>query len=524
MNTRHSDTKSTTTGKVWLVGAGPGDPRLLTLRGREILDAAETVVYDRLVSQEILQSIPDHACLIDAGKAPKNHPLPQEEINRLLIEEAQKGKQVVRLKGGDPFLFGRGWEELLALSIAGIPVEVVPGISSALAVPLASGIPVTHRGVSSALHIITWHGKNTGETPSSEALRALSAGEETDTLVILMGGGALKDISCRLIEAGFSPKTPAAVIIEGTTPRQKTIRTSLQDLGAVIISSGDDSEKDIKSPVLTVIGKVCALCIPDSMLISNKKPVMPLLYGKRIVVTRPQPKNAETCNEIRALGGEPISCACIKLRALSPDEWNASWREAFNASRWLAFTSAQGVESFFNGFLAASGDFRLFAGRSFAALGPSVAALLAKRGFIPDCVPQIFNGEELGKALAENILKDEKVLVIQSKQSEGGLTKVLKEKNIFFSELPVYETLPQTVTAAVRRIIAERCFDMVLFASPSAVSAFAHEFCLLNNPVAVVALCIGESTAERARACGMGAFIAEEASVESLYRLAGELT
>jgi uroporphyrinogen III methyltransferase/synthase len=547
MNTRHIN--STSKGKVWLIGAGPGDPGLLTLKGREILDAAETVVYDRLVSEEILQSIPPRVHLINAGKAPKNHPLPQEEINRVLIREAKKGKRVVRLKGGDPFLFGRGWEELLALNEAGIPVEAVPGISSALAVPFAAEIPVTHRGVSSALHVISWHGKGTGEAPSAEALKAFAASGSADTLVILMGGGALKDISRRLIEAGFFSNTPAAVIVDGTTPRQKTVRTTLQDLGAVTISS--DLGANAKSPVLTVIGAVCALNVPaplvpadfvskdsaprEPVLVSSEstfavqnKSSAALLCGTRIVVTRPQPKNTETCNEIRALGGEAISFPCIKLRTLPPNTWNASWRETVNASRWLAFTSAQGVESFFNGFLEAGGDFRAFAGHSFAALGPSVAKALAKKGFVPDCVPKIFSGEDLGKALAKNILKDEKVLVIQAVRSEGSFEKILKKENIFFNTLPVYETIPAAGNAIAKRIISEGRFDMVLFASPSAVSSFAEAFCVSTAAaisaahVPVTALCIGQSTAARARSFGMNAYIAQEASMAALYQLAHE--
>jgi uroporphyrinogen III methyltransferase/synthase len=241
------------TGKVWLVGAGPGDPELLTLKGRAILDQAETVVYDRLVSAEILRTIPAGAVLINAGKAPRNHPLPQEEINRILIEEARKGKRVVRLKGGDPFLFGRGWEELLALEKAGIPAEAVPGISSALAVPAAAGIPVTHRGVSSALHIISWHGRSTGAdsgpAPEPEVLRALASAR--GTLVILMGGSAREAISRRLIQEGFSPDTPAALIAGGTTPRQHMVRTVLKDLGKAVLPESPE-------PMLIVIGAVCA--------------------------------------------------------------------------------------------------------------------------------------------------------------------------------------------------------------------------------------------------------------------------
>ncbi|MDR3284039.1 MAG: uroporphyrinogen-III C-methyltransferase [Treponema sp.] len=511
--------KNKPVGKVSLVGAGPGDAGLLTLTGREILDAADTVVYDRLVSEEILLTIPPHAHLINAGKAPNNHPLPQGEINRILIEEAQKSNRVVRLKGGDPFLFGRGWEELCALAEAGIPVEAVPGISSVLAVPAGAGIPVTHRGASGALHVISWHSAAQETGPSPEALRGLAAAG--GTLVILMGGGALEAISRRLMEAGFLPETPAAVIIEGTTPRQRVIRTLLQELGNVIIPSVD-SPAPSKSPVLTIVGAVCALSTATADAQGKGA-----LQGKRIVVTRPEPKNAETCNEIRALGGVPIPFPCITLRPLPPEAWSPGWREAMTACTWLVFSSAQGADSFFTGFLAEGGDFRSFAGHKFAGTGPSVAEALTRRGFIPDCIPSVFCGEQLGRALAEQVTTGEELLLIQAKHREGGLQKILTEKNIPFRELAVYETLPAEGSPIARRIIEENHFDTVLFASPSAVSAFARAFSLPGTrnsaPGPITALCIGESTAKRARAFGMTAHSAREASMTALYRLAADI-
>ena len=517
-------------GQVWLVGAGPGAPGLLTLRGREVLEQAETVVYDRLVSEELLLTIPPSAHLINAGKAPRNHPLPQEEINRILIEEARKGRKVVRLKGGDPFLFGRGWEELLALTEARIPVEAVPGVSSALAVPALAGIPVTHRGRSSALHIISWHSAAGSSrqsetvhrgTPQPEVLRGLAAAG--GTLVILMGGSALEEIAQQLIPAGFPPDTPAALITEGTTPRQLVIRTVLKDMGKAVNPGG---------PVLIVIGSVCSLAetAPDtetSQLAGSG--VSPSLSSLRIVVTRPKPQNAETCDEIRVLGGQPIPFPCIEFQPLAPDEWDSpdsAWREAMANCQWLAFTSAHGVECFFKGFRSSGGDFRSFAGRQFAVIGPATAKALTEQGFVPDCMPSVFNGAQLGETLAERLSPGEEVLLIQGRVSAESFSRTLEENAVPFRRLAVYKTIPAEGGPITRRLISEGRFDLVLFASPSAVSVFAGTFSLATAPaivpakLPVKALCIGETTAARAREFGMEVVVARESSMAELYRLA----
>jgi uroporphyrinogen III methyltransferase/synthase len=475
------------------------------------------VVYDRLVSEEILLTIPSKARLIRAGKAPKNHPLPQEEINRILIDEAGKGRRVVRLKGGDPFLFGRGGEELLALAEAGIPAEAVPGISSALAVPAGAGIPVSHRGLSSALHVISWHGRDEAP-PKPETLRGLALAG--GTLVILMGGAAREEISRRLIQAGFPPDTPAAVIAGGTTPGQRVFRTVLADLEKTEPEKSGGPLSPGGAPVLTVIGRVCSLGhkIPVNRL-SPGQAVEPStsLGGARIVVTRPEPKNAETCDKIRALGGVPIPFPCIKIRPLSG--WISSRRESLGSSQWLVFTSASGVNCFFGGFLDSGGDLRFFAGRKFAVIGPATAEALTRRGFIPDCTPPVFNGTQLALALAERISPGEEALLIRSGAGEKGLDRVLKEKAVPFRELAVYEALSARGSPIALGIVKEGRFDFAFFASPSAVSAFAA----VCPGSGVKALCIGASTAARAGDFGMEAHTAAEASAEGLCRLAAEI-
>jgi uroporphyrinogen III methyltransferase/synthase len=274
------------------------------------------------------------------------------------------------------------------------------------------------------------------------------------------------------------------------------------------------------APVLVVIGPVCSLgsSIPVNRL-GAEEPVEPALSltGSRIVVTRPEPNNAETCAAIRARGGFPIPFPCITIRPLA--EWESSWRETLAASRWLVFTSASGVNCFFNGFLRSGGDLRFFAGRQFAVIGPATGSALAERGFIPDCIPPVFNGTRLGLALAGWLSPGEKPLLIRARVNEKGLDRVLREKGIPFRELAVYETLPAKGSSIVLNVIAKGRFDFVLFSSPSAVPVFAAA-CPGQN---VKALCIGTVTAARAKEFGMEAHTSTEATLEGLYRLAAEL-
>jgi uroporphyrinogen III methyltransferase/synthase len=492
-------------GKVWLVGAGPGDAGLLTLKGKTVLDAADTVVHDRLVSEEILLAIPPEARLIDAGKSSGHHPVPQEEINRILIEEARSGRKVVRLKGGDPFLFGRGGEEVLELAAAGIPFEVVPGVSSALAVPASAGIPVTHRGLSAALHVITWHGKDGG--PRQEDLERLAALE--GTLVILMGAAALADIGERLVRAGFPPDIPSAVIENGTTPSQRLRVVPLARLG----EAPPPEPAASPPPALVVVGGVCAF----PARLSGGVQAEPLA-GRRIVVTSPEPRNGELCRRVRALGGEAVPFPCLKTIPLTGDP---SFKEAGQYG-WLVFTSAAGVEIFFDGYLRSGGDFRSLSNCRFAAVGPATAEALTKRGFIPDFIPASHNGHSLGLGLAEKMSGGGAALLIRSRQAAPGLPQALAEGGVPFRELAVYETVPAEGGKAARNIIEAGMFDLVFFTSPSAVSAFIETFPRLSLPN-IRALCIGETTAFRAREFGMEVHTAEEAGNEAMCRLAGEL-
>jgi uroporphyrinogen III methyltransferase/synthase len=494
-------------GKVWLVGAGPGDPGLLTMRGKAVLEAADVVVYDRLVSEEILLDIPPRARLVPVGKSAGGHPAAQDEIHRVLCEHARAGKNVVRLKGGDPFLFGRGGEELLFLTQAGIPCEVIPGVSSALAVPADAGIALTHRDYSSLVHILSWRRKG-GGSPPPEVLEALAAGG--GTLVILMGGSSPADIGRRLERAGFAMDTPAALIEHGTTPLRRA---------HILTLAGLTRRQSAASPALVVVGEVCRLAVNPVRPASTDKP----LAGLRIVVTRPQPENAELCREIRALGGRAIPFACIKIVPLAgtPSGPKAEEIKAAENFSWLVFTSAAGAAVFFDAYLSLGGDLRRFAACRFAVIGPATAEALKKRGFVPDCMPESSGARALGEALAEKISSGQTVLLVRARTAAPGLAETLAEKGVSFRELPVYETVPAETGEYARRLVAEGRFDYALFASPSAVNAFRGVF-PAAGPGEIRAVCMGESTAARARELGMDARLAAHNTIRGMLRAVRE--
>ena len=284
------------TGKVWLVGAGPGDVGLLTLRGREVLESADVVVYDALVGQGVLSLIPEKAELIFAGKRAGNHYLRQEETNRVLLEEALKGKRVVRLKGGDPFLFGRGGEELELLCENGVPFEIVPGITSAIAVPAYNGIPVTHRDFCSSVHIITGHRRaEQGYDIDFDALVRTKG-----TLVFLMGIAALPDIMGGLLAAGIDPDMPAAVLERGTTAAQHRILATVSTLEAVCAA------QTVQTPAIIVVGKVCALS--EEFAWYEKRP----LAGVKVLLTRPKELSSSLAVKLRRRGAEVLELPAIR--------------------------------------------------------------------------------------------------------------------------------------------------------------------------------------------------------------------
>lgn len=489
-----------TTGKVWLVGAGSSAAGLLTLRGEEVLRAAETVVYDHLLGCGILSRIPERAEKIYVGKTPGQHMALQEEINEILIGKALEGRRVVRLKGGDPFLFGRGGEELAALRARGIPCEVVPGVSSAFAVPEYAGIPVTHRGIGSSLHIFTGHPSSAGKRlPDFSILAGLKG-----TLVFLMGVAAAESICSGLQNAGMPGDTPAAAVENGTSARQRVVSATLGTLAAEM------GKRGICPPAVLVIGQTAAFA--GKLDWASDLP----LAGRRVVVTRPRAACAEFCRKIEALGGEAVAFPC--LEAVPGDE--DLLREAVGrlaSFTWAAFSSTACAEAFLRALFRAGKDMRALAGLRIAAVGPATGAWLKAHGIVPDRIPAVFDGRHLGRELAAQAGPGDAVLVLRARKGSRGLEEELRRAGIPTEAVPACETRPAARTEApeLQRIVARGEFDFLTFASASAVRGFAEAVPDLELS-GRTAVCIGPETAGEARRYGMKAIAARAASVESM--------
>lgn len=483
-------------GKVFLVGAGPGDPELLTLKGRRLLEQAEVVVFDRLVNPALLAMLPKEAEAIDVGKSPGCHPVPQEQINRLLLEKALAGKRVVRLKGGDPFLFGRGGEELELLRAHGVPFQVVPGVSSALAVPAYAGIPVTHREFSSSLHILTGHAK-AGASPGIdfEALCRLGG-----TLVFLMGISALPQICKGLLEAGMTPQTPAAVIERGTLPRQRKVLSSLEELPRAAERAA------IENPAVIVVGEACRLSQKLDWFSQ-----LPLL-GKRVVVTRPAERAGGLSEKLRRLGADVMEYPCI---AVVPRESCPQLEEAIAALhtyRWLVFTSPGGPPIFFHWLKKAGKDARYLAGLKLGAIGPKTAGALREYGLEADLVPQTYDSAHLAQAMAG---VEGPVLLCRASRGSSALPELFAAQGIPFTDIPCYDTVYQSPNAGLLLEWLEEPLA-VTFTSASTVEGFVKSLppgtCLSR----VLGYCIGPKTAAEAEKRGIAVRVAKEATVETL--------
>lgn len=484
--------------KVTLVGAGPGGRDLLTLRGAEVLQQAEVVVYDRLVSPDILDLIPQDAERVDVGKENHNHRVPQERINEILVELAQTGKRVVRLKGGDCYLFGRGGEECEYLLAHEIPFEVVPGVTSALAVPAYAGIPVTHRDYCSSVHIITGHARagKTLEIDFSALVRTKG------TLVFLMGLTALPQIVEGLLSAGMEKEMPAAVISNGARGNQKKVVATISALESEVRAAG------IQSPALIVVGKVCEL----SASLDWFTPLP--LHGKTIAVTRPRERMGTLSGKLRRLGANVLECPCIET---VPIENSALIRYTLSeAWDWVVLTSPAGVSAMVHALTQAGTDLRALYGMRFAVIGAGTAKALAQYGIQADLVPEVYDGAHLAEILTETVLPGEKVLILRAAQGSPELTDILREAEIPFAEIPTYETRYQTDHAEVlQQALKARTLDIVTFTSASTVRGFA-EAVGVSDYTGFTALCIGEQTAVQAKAYGMEVKVAKKATIDSM--------
>lgn len=496
------------TGKVWLVGAGPSDPGLLTVKGREVLEQAEVVVYDALVGQGILNKIPTGAKLINVGKRASRHIMPQEEINQVLVREAKEGKRVVRLKGGDPFLFGRGGEELELLCKCGIPYEVVPGVTSAVAVPAYNGIPVTHRDFCSSLHIITGHKKkNEAYDIDFEALVRTKG-----TLIFLMGVSALEDICRGLTENGMEPDMPAAILQKGTTAAQKRIVATVSTLKEEVERQG------IETPAIIVVGKVCALA--EEFAWYERLP----LAGKKLLVTRPKELISAMAEKLRKQGAEVLELPAIRTVPIHPNDALSSAFAQISDYDWIVLTSPTGVRIFFDALREERKDIRSLAGARFAVIGSGTKKELEARGIFADLMPQIYDGKALGEALREACRPGERVLVPRAAIGNRELIEELqKVEGLMIDDVATYDTLYESSARVDEKAEFEQGrIDYAIFTSASTVKGFARAAEGLDFGK-VRAVCIGKQTKAAADALGMETYMAKKATMDSVVECVEEL-
>ncbi len=490
------------TGKVYLIGAGPGDPTLLTLKGKEILERAETVIYDYLANPELLSLCPRDCEFIYVGKKGGAHTLSQEGINKLLVAKAREGKLVVRLKGGDPFLFGRGGEEIEELVAAGIPFEVIPGITSAIAVPAYAGIPVTHRNYTSTLAIVTGHEAEDKEE-SKINFQALS---KLGTLVFLMGVKNLPKIVENLIKEGKSPQTPCAVIQWGTLPKQKTVVATLENITEEVQRQG------ITAPAIIVVGEVVKL--RESFNWFEKKP----LFGKRILVTRTREQASKLSKALFENGADVIEIPTIEIKPLITSEVLETIKN-LSSYDWIIFTSENGIKYFFEALYSLRLDGRIFGKVKFAVIGPATEKALRDKGFFADLQPERnYTQEGLAEAFKEINLTGQKILLIRAKKAREHLPEVLKERGAEVRILPIYETQSPKDSLEKLRDEVDK-LDVITFTSSSTVENF---FSLLKEgsltlPSNVIFASIGPVTSETLRKYGYNPHIeAKEYTIPGL--------
>jgi len=495
-------------GIVYLVGAGPGDPKLITVKGLECIGKADVIVYDRLAGRGLLTYARPEAELVPAGKSPDRHTLKQGEINELLVQRALAGKVVTRLKGGDPFVFGRGGEEAEAMSAAGVLFEVVPGVTSAVAVPAYAGIPVTHRDCTSTLAIITGN-----EDPEKEDSSiawdkiATSAG----TLVFLMGMANLPKITAHLVENGRSPETPVALVRWGTRPEQRTLTGTLADIGEKA------ARTSFKNPAVIVVGEVVRL--RDTLNWYEKRP----LFGKRVLVTRSREQASALSEAIEALGGEPLEFPTI--RVVPPDDFSPMDRaiEEIENFNWIIFTSVNGVHSFFRRLLGHQKDIRRLHSAQLCAIGPKTKGMLESYGLLVDYVPGEYRAEQIVEGLKDRMKAGERVLLPRADIARKVLPDALQQMGAMVTEVPAYKTvMAEGDVAPVRDMLQNGEIQVITFTSSSTVRNFVK---MLATPdlnallQGVTVACIGPVTADTARELGVKVnIIAKEYTINGLVQ------
>lgn len=495
-------------GKVWLVGAGPGDAELLTKKAERVLNMADVIVYDALVGQAVIAGLPETAEKVYVGKRSSHHAMPQEEISRLLVSYAERGKNVVRLKGGDPFLFGRGGEEIEELLAGGIDYEVVPGITSALAVPAYNGIPVTHRDYCSSLHIITGH-KRQGKSLELdyEALCRMEG-----TLVFLMGVASAPEICHGLIAAGMDPQMPAALLSQGTTAGQQKLVSTVAELPQRM-----EKEK-LPTPAILLIGKVCALA--EDFGWYERLP----LAETRVVLTRPKQRMYRLAEKFRSLGAEVLEFPSIRICPMKGTDLFRALAQ-IETYQWLVFTSPSGIDVFFEQCAGVKFDIRRLSNLKIAVIGSGTARQLEQHGIYADLIPEEYSAAALGEALAEQTDGQDRILIARAESgSPDLLTRLQKDACHPVDDIAIYRT--EAVDRTLENVGRDRPALEELATDERAVFVFTSASTVRGtvdniSPEArtrMQAVCIGEQTAQEARRYGIAVQVAEQADEESLVK------
>jgi len=498
-------------GRVYLIGAGPGDPGLMTLKGKEILSRADVIIYDYLANKVFLEFRKPEAELIYVGKKGGDHTMGQADINRLIVEKSKTGKSVARLKGGDPFIFGRGGEEAQELVAEGVPFEVVPGITSAISVPAYAGIPLTHRDHTATVAFITGH-----EDPFKEKSNIhwdkLATG--VGTLVFLMGVGNLKKIAENLMRNGRSSKTPVAVIRRGTVPEQKTVSGNLDNIAHRVEKAG------LRPPAIIVVGDVVGL--RDELNWFETKP----LFGKRIVVTRAREQASGFLEALSLLGAECIQFPTIEI--VPPDTFDPLDAAISNLESygWLLFTSVNGVKYFLKRLYHQGKDVRDLKGLKIGAIGPKTAKEWQRLGITPDLVPNEYRAEAVVEAFRKWNPEGVSILLPRAAKAREILPDELRKMGARVDVVDAYKTVtPTDDTAGIRDMMQKGTIDMVTFTSSSTVTNFVAMFGSNQRQLTaewmkkVTVACIGPITAETAKNHGFSVdLMPKDYTIEALTR------
>jgi uroporphyrinogen III methyltransferase/synthase len=470
-----------------LVGAGPGDPGLLTLKGRECLERAEVVIYDYLSNAELLRHVPAQAEKIYAGKTAGRHALRQEETNALLVKHTREGKRVVRLKGGDPFLFGRGGEEAAELAAAGLRFEIVPGVTSAIGGLAYAGIPVTHRASNAVLTIFTGH-EEPGKASSGIDYKAIASAPGTK--VMLMGIERLAHITAELAAAGMAASTPAALVRWATTGSHETLTGTLGTIAGLADARG------FKAPAVAVFGEVVNL--RETLNWYENRP----LFGRRIAVTRTRKQAGGLLAALRELGADAFELPTIRVEPPSDKRAFAEALVDIRSYDWIVFTSPNGVEAFFEAFFAAYQDARDLGGARIAVIGNGTATKVREYRFAVDLIPKAFVAESLLEEFKEQHVENLKILLPRAAGAREMLAIELENLGAIVDDVPVYQTLPETddLTGGIGRFRGEGA-DMITFTSASTAAHFMGLG--LPLPKGLETASIGPVTSEEMRKLGL---------------------